>query len=91
MGPIAARKARRISRNVRHILAIELLAACQGLDLIEGGVTSTPLEAVRAKIRNIAPKMDVDRSLHKEIESISGWIGSRGALETVETAGVLVH
>jgi histidine ammonia-lyase len=33
MGTIAARKARMILHNFRHILAIELLCACQGLDL----------------------------------------------------------
>ena len=31
-GPIAARQARRVIRNVEHILAIELLAAAQGVD-----------------------------------------------------------
>jgi histidine ammonia-lyase len=33
MGTIAARKARMIMKNLRNVLAIELLCACQGLDL----------------------------------------------------------
>lgn len=33
MGTIGARKAREIMKNLRHVLAIELLCACQGLDL----------------------------------------------------------
>jgi histidine ammonia-lyase len=33
MGTIAARKARSILENLRRVLAIEILAACQGLDL----------------------------------------------------------
>src|SRR5690606_5872981 len=34
MGPLAARKARQLIGNVRNIIAIELLAAAQGIDLV---------------------------------------------------------
>ncbi len=33
MGTIAARKAKSILENTRKVLAMELLAACQGIDL----------------------------------------------------------
>lgn len=36
MGTIAARKARSIIENAAHVLAMELLAACQGIDLRTG-------------------------------------------------------
>lgn len=36
MGTIAARKARSIIENTSHVLGMELLAACQGLDLRKG-------------------------------------------------------
>jgi len=38
MGTIGARKARTILKNVRHVLAIELLCAAQGLDLRSGSL-----------------------------------------------------
>jgi histidine ammonia-lyase len=91
MGPIAARKARRINVNVRQVLAIEILAACQGLDLIETLKTTAPLQAILEEVRKRAPKMDVDRSLHKEIIAISEWIAASGPIKTVEKAGVKVH
>ena len=36
MGTIAARKARSIIENTSHVLGMELLAACQGVDLRSG-------------------------------------------------------
>jgi histidine ammonia-lyase len=34
MGPIAAIKARKVIHNTANVLAIELLGACQGIDLL---------------------------------------------------------
>ena len=33
MGTIAARKAGEIAKNVRRVLAMELMVACQGIDM----------------------------------------------------------
>lgn len=41
MGTIGARKAREIMKNLRHVLAIELLCACQGLDLRTSAYVTT--------------------------------------------------
>ena len=49
MGVTAARKAARVVANTRRILAVELLAACQALDLLLPLRTSPALEAARAR------------------------------------------
>ncbi len=87
MGPIAARKAREVILNVSRILGIEFLAATQGLDLLAPLKPSAPLAAVLADIRRMAPRMDVDRSLHKEIEALAIWTLADGAAAAVERSG----
>ncbi len=76
MGMGGARRLRRMLRNLRHILAIELLCACQGIDLLAplktGTVAQKAYEAVRAK----SAKVVEDRSLAGEIEEIAALIES---------------
>ena len=67
MGPIAAHKARKVIKNVCYILAVELLAACQGIDLLAPLRPSKTLRAVHDKIRSVSPFMDKDRSLSEDI------------------------
>ena len=62
--------------NLRNTLAIELLCACQGIDLLAplqtGGPAKRAYEAVRAK----SAKIVQDRPLAPEIEVVSGLIGA---------------
>jgi histidine ammonia-lyase len=67
MGATAARKAAQVVANVRHILAIEALGACQGLEFHRPLRTSAPLEAVVARVREHVPAYDSDRMLAPEI------------------------
>ena len=46
MGAHAARKAARVVRNVRRMLAIEILAGCQALEFLKPLSTSAALDAV---------------------------------------------
>lgn len=78
MGPIAARKARTICKNVAYVLAIELLAGCQGIDLHAPLKPSPILSQVMAKVREMAPYLEFDRSLANEIETIATWLLSGG-------------
>lgn len=91
MGPIAARKARMIAENVSKILAIEFLAAAQGLDLLAPLKPSQALSNVLSEIRGMAKVMEVDRSLHKEIERIAKWIGIGGARAAVQASGTDIN
>jgi histidine ammonia-lyase len=90
MGPIAAHKARKVARNVSYILAIELLAACQGIDLLSPLKPSAPLTAVFDKIRSISPYMDTDRSLYEDIEAVSNLVLSGEILDIAIKAGANV-
>jgi len=71
MGMGAARRLEPLSANLRHILAIELLAACQGIDFLAplrpGPETLKAYEMVRA----VSPRVDVDRSLAPDIAAVS--------------------
>ena len=70
MGMGAARRLEPMLANLRNILAIELLAACQGIDFL------APLqcgpETLRAYeiVRLISARVDVDRSLAPDIEAV---------------------
>lgn len=88
MGPIAARKAREVIDNVASILAIELLTACQGIDLLAPLKPNLAMQAVYEAVRKISPGMPSDRSLHKDIQSLAGWIKSGDLVKVVRGAGV---
>lgn len=81
MGPVAGLKALKILENARYVLAIELLAAMQGLDLLAPLTTSKPLEAVRAKLRREIPMLRQDRFLGEDMEKASGIIAAGTLLE----------
>ena len=51
MAPISARKAASIARNAAGIVAVELIAAAQGVDYHAPLKTSAKLQAVHAKVR----------------------------------------
>ncbi len=71
MGPIAARGARSINANVANILAIELLAACQGIDLLGPLKPNKTLATIYDMVRSVSPSMDTDRSLSQDIKQVS--------------------
>ena len=68
MGVTAARKASRAVCNTRRILAVEALAACQALDFLRPLLTSKPLQAAHARVRQDVPRYDHDRAFAPEIE-----------------------
>jgi histidine ammonia-lyase len=61
--------------NLRHTIAIELLCACQGIDLLAplrtGSLATKAYEAVRSK----SAKVTQDRPLAAEIEAVSAIVG----------------
>jgi histidine ammonia-lyase len=78
MGPIAARKARQIAHNVGNILAVEALAACQGIDLLAPLRPAPALALVFDEIRKVSPSMPVDRSLSTDIRHVAEKIMTGG-------------
>ncbi len=65
--------------NAMGVIAIELLAAVQGCDLIAGLTSSVPLEAVRRLVRETVPRLDDDRHFHPDIEAALALV-RRGAV-----------
>ena len=53
MGGFAARKALQVVEHVEQVLAIELLAACQGLEFHRPKKTTEPLEEVHKLVRKV--------------------------------------
>jgi histidine ammonia-lyase len=68
MATFAARRLGEISDNVASIVGIELLAACQGIDLRSPLISSPSLEQVRGCIRELVPHYDIDHYLAPDIQ-----------------------
>jgi len=77
MGTIAARKARSIADNVATVVAIELLAAYQAIDILDGedklGLATGKLFA---RLRKCVPPMDGDRMFIEDINALRALIRS---------------
>jgi histidine ammonia-lyase/tyrosine ammonia-lyase len=87
MGLIAARTAKRIVQNTSYILAIELLAACQALDLIDASAKlSSAGRAVHAFVRERIPALDGDRYMSDDIEQAAAFIRSGALVDRVAAA-----
>jgi histidine ammonia-lyase len=71
MGMSGARRLGRMIENLRHTIAIELLCACQGIDLLSPLQTGTLAARAYASVREKSSKLTQDRPLASEIESIS--------------------
>ena len=76
MGMSGARRLDRMLQNLRLTVAIELLCACQGIDLLAplqtGALAKKAYDAVRAK----SAKIVQDRPLAPEIEAVSALVAA---------------
>jgi histidine ammonia-lyase len=89
MGTIAIRQARDILFNVEHIIAVELLCACQAYDLIHFKSPLKPGKGTREaykSIRRHVPYLEKDRELYVDIEKVVALIRSGEIIEAVESA-----
>jgi histidine ammonia-lyase len=80
MSMAAALKAARAIELARLVTAVELLCACQGVDLLAPLTTSAPLAGVHARVRAEVPPLDADRVLSGNIDAIAALIAA-GAIE----------
>lgn len=81
----AAQKALEIIENTGYILAIELLCACQAIDLKRPLKTSMPLEKVHQFVRQHIPRLVNDRVMYPEIESVRELLKAGKIIELVES------
>ena len=69
MGGFAARKALEVVNNVETIIAIELMCAAQGIDLLRPLQSTLPLEELHKMVRSVVPKLEKDRFMKPDIDS----------------------
>ena len=86
MGPIAARKARQIVRHARQVLAIEMLCACQALDLRAPLAPGQGVAAAHAAVRRAVPFMKEDRMLAPDIAAVERLLADGTLRAAVEAA-----
>jgi histidine ammonia-lyase len=69
MGSVGARKALAIIANTANVLAIELICACQALDLQAPLKVSPPIQALRDGVRETVSFVENDRPLSADVTS----------------------
>jgi histidine ammonia-lyase len=67
MATFAGRRLHTMIDNVAYIIAIELLAAAQGIEFHRPQKSSAVIEEVIAELREISPRYEQDRSLSSDI------------------------
>jgi histidine ammonia-lyase len=82
MGMSGARRLGRMLQNLRHTVAIELLCACQGIDLLAPLQTGTLGKKAYAAVRAESAKVTQDRPLAGDIEAVSALI-EQGAVSEI--------
>jgi histidine ammonia-lyase len=71
MGAWAALKARQIVDCAAHVVAIELVCACQGVEFHRPLRTTPVLEAALADVRTRVARLEQDRSLSGEVTALA--------------------
>ena len=82
MATFAARRLQAMVSNTAHILAIEWLAAAQGIDFLRPLTSSAPLELLHAALRADIPRMDHDRYFAPDIAHATEMVRS-GAISSI--------
>src|SRR6478672_8436789 len=74
MGMTSALKLRAIVDNAEHVLAIEMLAAAEGIEHRRPLRAGAGVERAFATMRGIAPRLDNDRALSGDINRVTAAI-----------------
>ena len=78
MGALAALKARTVVAHAAHVVATELVCACQGLEFHRPLRSTEALEGALAQVRALVPRLEEDRSLAAELEALAGALRTGG-------------
>jgi histidine ammonia-lyase len=81
MGSVGVRHARRLLDNARHVVAIELVAAAEAIDVTGAAGLGAGTRAAYAAVRALVRPLVEDRPLGADVERVAG------ALDTLVTAG----
>jgi histidine ammonia-lyase len=71
MGAFAALKAMTCVQHAAHVVATELVCACQGLEFHRPLRSTDALEGALARVREYVPRLDQDRSLGDELSALA--------------------
>jgi histidine ammonia-lyase len=83
MSMTAALKAERAVGRAREVIAIEMLCACQAIDLLAPLATSPPLRKVHGLVRSRVPMLDDDRAAAPDIVAITDLIATNALQDAV--------
>ncbi len=86
MGTIAARKSKEIMENVRRVLAMEIMCACQGIDLRGNKGLGKGTAPVYEAVRGCVPKLTEDRPLYEDINKCEELIINGAIVNVCEKA-----
>jgi histidine ammonia-lyase len=78
MGMSGARRLERMLVNLRNTIAIELLCACQGIDLLAPLQTGTLAKRAYAAVRAKSARVAEDRPLAQDIEAVATLVADGG-------------
>jgi histidine ammonia-lyase len=91
MATYAARRLAQMLKNTAHIVAIELLAAAQGIEFLRPLQSSVPLEGVMRLVRSVSPAMMADRSLARDIEAVHHLVAAGDLGHAIERGTPELH
>ncbi len=77
MATHGARRLTKMARNTAAVVAIELLAAAQGIEFHRPLRSSPPLERALEIIRGVVPRYERDRFFHPDIEAARSLVDAR--------------
>ncbi len=86
MGTIAARQAGEIGRNVRRVLAMDLMVACQGIDMRGNKGLGKGTQAAYDLVRKGCARLEEDRPLYDDINYCESIITDGSLVKAVEEA-----
>ncbi len=68
---MAASKLIELCEQLSYLLAYELLAGAQALDLAMPGRTASRIAEVHKLVRDLSPVLDEDRPIGREVEAVA--------------------
>ncbi|KAF5070333.1 histidine ammonia-lyase [Proteiniclasticum sp. QWL-01] len=91
MGTIAARQAREILGNTRKVLAMELLTACQALDLRGNKGLGKGTQAFYDKARSVVDTLGEDRVMYYDIDKMEKLIESNELVKALDELQITLN
>jgi histidine ammonia-lyase len=75
MGSVGVRQAGRLLENARRVVAIELLAAAEAVDLVGDDGLAAGTRAVHERVRAFVAPLVADRPLGADVERLAAALG----------------